>query len=91
MVTSLLIRVNGRVQGVGYRFYVLRAAKENNITGWVKNETDGTVCICATGASDDMSVFIEHIHARADPHIQVKSLDMQENKPIPSTDFRIRY
>ncbi|MBN1165707.1 MAG: acylphosphatase [Methanospirillaceae archaeon] len=91
MTTSLLIRAYGRVQGVGYRFSVLRAAQENNITGWVRNETDGTVCISATGTRDDLSVFIERIHVRADSHIRVNNLDIMEIQPILSADFRIRY
>jgi len=35
--------VRGRVQGVGFRYYVLRRAAERGLTGWVANEADGSV------------------------------------------------
>jgi acylphosphatase len=39
----LEITVRGRVQGVGFRYYVLRMAKRQGLTGWVANEADGSV------------------------------------------------
>ena len=41
-VTKHLV-VTGRVQGVGYRFYAERKARELGIAGWVRNRRDGTV------------------------------------------------
>jgi acylphosphatase len=41
--------VRGRVQGVGYRVFVLRAAMELGLTGWVANLPDGAVRCVAEG------------------------------------------
>ncbi|WP_420454208.1 acylphosphatase [Rubrivirga sp.] len=41
--------VSGRVQGVGFRRYVLRWARTLGLTGWVRNEPDGTVRVVAEG------------------------------------------
>jgi acylphosphatase len=46
--------VHGRVQGVGYRFFVLRVADGLPISGWVANESDGTVRCVAEGSRPDL-------------------------------------
>jgi acylphosphatase len=46
--------VHGHVQGVGFRFFVLRVADGLPITGWVSNERDGSVHCVAEGARNDL-------------------------------------
>lgn len=41
--------VEGRVQGVGFRHHVLKAAQSNNLAGWVRNRHDGRVEVVAEG------------------------------------------
>ena len=41
--------VRGRVQGVGYRYFVLRIARNAGLKGWVSNEADGSVRCVAEG------------------------------------------
>ena len=43
--------MTGRVQGVGFRRYVRGWARKLELTGWVRNETDGTVRLVAEGES----------------------------------------
>lgn len=42
-------RVRGRVQNVGFRYFVRTAACRLNLKGWVRNEPDGTVSVVAEG------------------------------------------
>ena len=53
--------VRGRVQGVGFRYWVVRRASELGLTGWVANELDGTVrCVAEgpTGALDGLEALL---------------------------------
>jgi acylphosphatase len=42
--------VRGRVQGVGFRYFVVRQAIELGLVGWVANATDGSVVLVAEGS-----------------------------------------
>jgi acylphosphatase len=50
-----LYRVRGRVQGVGFRYFVEHSAKALAIRGWVRNDDDGTVEVYAEGTSAQLS------------------------------------
>lgn len=49
--------VSGRVQGVGFRYYVLRRAQTLGLVGWVRNRPDGTVEIEAQGDAASLASF----------------------------------
>lgn len=48
-LNRLHVRLEGRVQGVGFRFFVQRTANELGLTGWVRNRWDGSVEVLAEG------------------------------------------
>jgi acylphosphatase len=50
--------VRGRVQGVGYRYFVLRVAAGFAVTGWVSNEPDGSVRCVAEGRRAVLEDFL---------------------------------
>ena len=45
--------ITGRVQGVGFRWFVEREAVQTGITGWVRNREDGSVEVMATGTPEE--------------------------------------
>lgn len=51
--------VIGRVQGVGFRYYVRQKANELNLGGWVKNKMDGSVEIEVEGYEDTLDIFVD--------------------------------
>ena len=53
--------VKGRVQGVNFRYYVLRKANELGVNGYVRNLKDGDVEILAQGTRDSIDKLIEFI------------------------------
>ena len=55
------INVDGRVQGVGFRYFVQMTAREIGITGWVKNNTDGSVSMEIQGTTEMLDKLTEKI------------------------------
>jgi len=56
--SRLHARVFGRVQGVGFRYYVMTAAADLGCTGWVRNRRDGSVEVLAEGDLDELKRLI---------------------------------
>lgn len=50
-------RIQGEVQGVGYRFFAQRAAAKHQVSGYVKNCPDGTVEALAEGPAESIEAF----------------------------------
>ncbi len=58
MKKSLIIKVIGRVQGVGFRYYTNKKALELDISGFVRNMPDGSVYIEAEGEEKQIHNFV---------------------------------
>ena len=54
--------VRGRVQGVGFRYFVLRQAKHLELQGWVANEPDGSVRCVAEGPRERLVNLEDRLH-----------------------------
>lgn len=61
MNQALHILVEGKVQGVGFRKFTRQAARDHQITGWVRNLEDGKVECVAEGKEDDLDNFLHQI------------------------------
>jgi acylphosphatase len=61
----LELRVEGRVQGVGFRMFIVDQAQALGLRGWVANEPDGAVRIVAEGGEDRLLRLL--VAARAGP------------------------
>ena len=51
--------IRGRVQGVGFRWFVNREGRRLGLAGWVANESDGSVRIVADGPREDLETLLE--------------------------------
>ena len=61
--TAVQVKVTGRVQGVAFRWEAQHAAERLGVTGWVRNEPDGSVSAHVEGdpvAVNDMVVWLRH-------------------------------
>lgn len=84
------IQVFGKVQGVFYRASTKTEADNLRITGWVKNEADGTVLIEAEGPDNKMSQFIEW--CKEGPQFaKVSSVSVEEIDDLELKGFEVRY
>jgi acylphosphatase len=50
--------VRGRVQGVGFRYFVIERARDLGLDGWVANEADGSVRCQAEGARSSLDALV---------------------------------
>jgi len=83
--------VSGRVQGVGYRYFVTDRAREFGVKGYAKNLADDSVEVVAEGAEPDLREFIRSLHAQEDPAIRVdKIVTVWEDAPREFSGFGIR-
>lgn len=73
--------VRGRVQGVGFRWFVEREAHILNIAGWVRNNSNGTVEVLAQGTRDQLAGLRSRLHEgpRAS---RVDDVEESEAEPI---------
>ncbi len=82
---------HGRVQGVGFRFFVQQTAMEHGLTGWVKNMPDGTVTMEIQGTTDNIESFLKKIR-RGGGFIKVERLDLDAiETDLREQDFNVRY
>jgi acylphosphatase len=56
-LTRLYLRVTGRVQGVGFRYYIINKARGYEVTGYTRNMPDGSVEAVIEGPIDDVQVL----------------------------------
>lgn len=89
MVVHFLVR--GRVQGVGFRWFVHREASELELRGWVRNTEGGDVEIVAAGAPDDLADLRTSLHRgpRGSRVDQVIEHRMDEGEARELEKFRI--
>jgi acylphosphatase len=66
--------IRGEVQGVGFRWFVRRQAASLPVTGWVANESDGSVKVVAEGPRDALHILLGKLQG-GPPGSAVKSVE----------------
>jgi acylphosphatase len=54
--------IEGRVQGVGFRYFILESASEQGVTGWVRNRWDGSVEVLAEGERSTLEKLLAALY-----------------------------
>jgi acylphosphatase len=82
--------VRGRVQGVGFRWFVEREAQILRISGWVRNNHDGSVEVLAMGTREQLAGL--HSRLREGPRAaRVDDVEVSEAEPVAGlSSFQVR-
>jgi acylphosphatase len=88
----LRLEVHGRVQGVGFRWFIREAARRRGVAGWVRNRADGGVELEVSGTEPSLHELIAIIRegppgARVDEVRETNSADTDE-LPTPFAIIR---
>lgn len=75
-VTTLVLRIEGFVQAVGYRNFAIVEARKLGLNGWIRNRSDGTVEALASGSTKSVEAFVA-LCMRGPPGSRVKNVDLR--------------
>jgi len=81
--------VSGRVQGVGFRWFVRKHAHYLGLAGWVRNEPDGRVQVYAVGTPDLLNELAGWIH-KGPPTATVRGVEEREAAVQQLSSFQSR-
>lgn len=82
-MASIHLEVSGRVQGVGFRWFVVEEARRLKLSGWVRNGQDGKVEIAASGSADALAE-LESAVTDGPPGAQVQKVSRLSDIPADS-------
>lgn len=90
-VARVRIRVHGRVQGVWFRAHTRDAGRGLGLSGWVRNEPDGTVSAVAEGPRSDCETLVAWCH-EGSPLSRVERVETEWEEPTGRQgSFEARY
>ena len=84
------VTIQGRVQGVAFRYHTSRTAARHQVTGWVANQDDGSVQACFEGEDDAVQAVVQWCRKGPD-HARVDELTERSGEYTGEfSDFEIR-
>jgi hydrogenase maturation protein HypF len=89
MPTAYSITVRGVVQGVGFRPFVYRLARANNLKGWVLNAEEG-VEIHVEGDEAPLQLFFEELKAHPPQAAEISEMRIEGTRAVGFAEFTIR-
>ena len=90
MVKCVSIRITGRVQHVGFRFFATQEADKRGVSGFVRNEADGSVYIEAQANEEFLDDYIVALH-RGPAWSRVHKVDIASLPLGDYQNFSVRY
>ena len=92
MIRQVKIRVSGRVQGVGFRFFTYQKATKLGLVGYVKNLDNGEVEIVAQGDNISIAKLIQWLEQGGPVSARITAINVTELIPENQLNaFNIKY
>jgi len=88
-ITTMNIRIEGDVQGVGFREFAMREANALKLKGWVRNRADGSVEALASGPTKIVEAFVS-LCMKGPPGARVAAVDLLSAAAPESLGFTRR-
>lgn len=87
---KVIITVQGRVQGVGFRYHTKLMADKVGVKGTAENQIDGSVLIKVSASTDKIDSFIDSIENNRPPFSHIDSIHIVENNDLPEfSSFKV--
>ncbi len=87
---AVTVKVTGRVQGVSFRWYAVQEAERLGVSGWVRNEPDGSVAAHLEGDDEAVDAMVQW--CRDGPsYASVRNVAVTDAQPNGERGFGIRY
>ena len=78
--SAFFARIEGRVQGVGFRYNCMNEGKLLDLSGWVKNTFEGDVEVWAEGPAEKLETMLQWLH-RGPPGARVDTVHYEMCPP----------
>jgi acylphosphatase len=85
---TVRVRIQGRVQGVGYRYWLERMAGDLGLSGWVRNRADGSVEAVLAGARANVEAMVASCQHGPRSAV-VASVDVADEPESPAPGFKV--
>lgn len=87
-IVAISAVVRGQVQGVGFRYRTMWAAQEEDLSGWVRNEDDGSVQLHVEGPPHRVEQFMNTLR-RGFPGVRASRIETSKVKAEGFKEFRV--
>jgi acylphosphatase len=87
-ITSLRIKIEGFVQGIGFRAFVMMEARRLGLEGWVRNIFDGSVEVLVSGPTKPVEELVG-LCCRGPVGAQVNNVELHRAEPPKNKGFSI--
>jgi acylphosphatase len=85
MIVRRRVRIHGRVQGVGFRYFTVGVARGMEVAGTVANRADGTVEAVVEGDEKTVRAFIDRLR-EGPPASRVERIEIEDEPPRRDMD-----